>query len=410
MRHSAIAVLVFLAFTGVSHAAEFTLTPSIGISEEYNDNIYDSAFDVKTDYVTHLMPGLALKYRTGFWDWNLNYLLDYRIYAKNSYNDQDVHNLNVNGLVTLLDNLLFLEIQENYRRVSTSVRQDFTKESDNLNQTDSNIITASPYITLKPASNLNAKLGLRFANYWYKDPGTIDKNEYGGFAKMDYEISPKLFMDGGYTFTHSEARQDPGFNNYDWHNVYVGPRYQYAEKSSIYGHGGYTFIDYASGQTVNNPFWDAGISHNFGTWQATVETRVAYQQDPEQNLTEVTSYSGTLEKTFARGTVGFSAGYFKYDYMNLSTEPDTDSYRAGMNVSYNLTSRLTGRLAFEAEEFHEKGQGNYTRYFVNPHLEYNLPYNIMASLDYIFVDYSSKNRAEYDRSGNRVIVQVSKVF
>lgn len=401
---------LFFAFIGTSHAAEFTFTPSIGISEEYNDNIYDSAFDVRTDYVTHFLPGLALKYKTSFWDWDINYLLDYRIYANNSYNEEDVHNLNVNGQVTLLDNLLFVDIQEAYQRVSTSIRQDFTQESGNVNQTDSNIFSISPYITLKPASMVNAKLGARLASYWYQDPESIDKDEYGGYGSIHYEVSPKIFIDSGYTFTHSDARQDPDVNNYDWHNLYAGPRYEYADKSFVYAHGGYTIIDYSSGRRFDNPFWDVGVSHDFGTYQATVETRVSYEQDPDQNLTQVTSYSGGLTKTFARGKAGVSLGYLKYEYMNESEEPDTDSYRAGLNAEYEVSSRLSARLAFAAEEFHEEREGNYTRYLVNPQLIYLLPHGITVSLDYIFVDYSSNNMPENNRRINRAIFQVSKVF
>jgi hypothetical protein len=246
------------------------------------------------------------------------------------------------------------------------------------------------------------KIGGQFANYWYKDPDTIDKTEYGGFTTIDYEISPNIFINTGYTFTHSDARQNPDFNNYDFHNMFIGPRYEYADKSFIYGQGGYTIIDYASGDQFSNPFWSVGIAHNFGTYTATVESMVSYDQDPQQNLTEVTSYTGNLEKTFLRGTAGVSLGYLKYKYLNNSLEPTTDSYRAGINITYELLPRLTGTLAFVAEQFHEKGIGNYNRYFVNPNLAYVLPYDITASLNYISVDYSSNNMAENNREINRV--------
>jgi uncharacterized protein (PEP-CTERM system associated) len=192
--------------------------------------------------------------------------------------------------------------------------------------------------------------------------------------------------------------------------MFVGPRYEYAEKSFLYGQGGYTFIDYASGQSFNNPFWNVGINHNFDTYVATVETRVDYEQDPEQNLTEVTSYTGKLEKIFSRGTVSLSLGYFQYKYLNDSTQADTDKYQAGIGAQYELLPRLTANLAFTAEEFHENGVGNYTRYYVNPILTYALPKDLSVSLNYIFVDYSSKNMAENNRTINRAILEVRKVF
>jgi hypothetical protein len=413
MKYSAIVLLFFIVGVETSHAAEFKLVPSLGISEEYNDNVFDSAFDVRTDYITHVLPGLVLLYKTAFWDWDISYFLDYRHYARNTYTDDYPSNLNAKGLITLVDNLLYLDLKDVYQRVSTNIRQDFVEESLNTNQTDSNIATASPYFTLQPASTVKTKIGARFSNFWYKDPNSIDKTEYSGFATLDYEIAPKIFVNTGYTFTHSEARQDPNFNNYDLHNIFVGPRYEYAEKSFIYGHGGYTIIDYASGQSFNEPFWDVGITHHFDTYVATVETRVKYEQDPEQNLTQVTDYSGRLEKIFARGSVGLSAGYSEYEYLNNSTQSNTDALQAGIDVRYELLPKWYASLTFTATYFDEKGIGNYTRYFVNPKLTYPLPSDLRdfsVVFNYIFVAYTSPDIAENNRQVNRAMLEIRKSF
>jgi hypothetical protein len=410
MKRLVLVLLFILAVEETSYAAEFKFTPSLGVGEEYNDNVFDSAFDVRTDYITHIMPGLALKYKTPLWDWDINYLLDYRIYARSSYTNDHPQSVDARGLITMVDNLLYLDLSDVYQRVSTNITQNSTQQSLNNNQTQSNIVTASPYITLQPASTVKTKIGGRFANYWYDDPASIDKNEYGGFATVDYEVAPKVFIETGYTYTHGDTRQDPQINNYNWHNVFVGPRYEYAEKSFIYGHGGYTFIDYASGQRFNDPFWDVGISHNFDTYVATIETAVSYDQDPEQNLTQVTRYSGKLEKTLPRGTVSVYLTYLQYKYLNNSTQPETDIYEAGMGAQYELLPRLTANLAFNAQEVHEIGTGNYTYFFVNPNLSYALPKDVTVALNYIFYEYSSPNMAENNRHANRVILEVRKVF
>jgi hypothetical protein len=382
----------------------------MGVGEEYNDNVFDSAFDVKTDYITHLMPGLVLKYKTPFWDWNINYFLDYRIYARNSYTNDHPSTLDATGLITLVDNLLFLDLSDVYQRVPINITQNSTQQSLNNNQTDSNVVTASPYITLQPASTVKTKIGGRFANFWYQDPNSIDKTEYSGFATLDYEIAQNIFVNTGYTYTHSEARQDPQTNNYNLHTIFVGPRYEYAEKSFLYGQGGYTIIDYASGTRFSNPYWNVGITHKFDTYVANFETSVTYSQDPQQNLTQVTTYTGRLEKTLPRGTVAVHLSYFQYKYLNNSTQPETDTYEAGMGARYELLPRLTANLAFLAQEVHEKGTGNYTYSFVNPNLSYALPRDVTIALNYIFYDYSSPNIAADNRHANRVILEVRKVF
>src|SRR6266567_5518108 len=46
------------------------INPSIAVSEEFTDNVFQSQANKKSDFITHLSPGLAFKYRTPFWDWD----------------------------------------------------------------------------------------------------------------------------------------------------------------------------------------------------------------------------------------------------------------------------------------------------------------------------------------------------
>lgn len=71
-------------FGATAHASEFSIIPSIAVGEEYTDNVFQTQTDKKTEFITHLTPGLAFNYRAPFWDWDLAYLLDYRYYARNS--------------------------------------------------------------------------------------------------------------------------------------------------------------------------------------------------------------------------------------------------------------------------------------------------------------------------------------
>ncbi|HET6419163.1 MAG TPA: TIGR03016 family PEP-CTERM system-associated outer membrane protein [Geobacteraceae bacterium] len=411
MKLTALFVMVGVVFFAQVAGAEFQIHPSIGVGEEYNDNVFASSTDRKTDFITHGMPGLSLKYKTPYWDFDVDYLFDYRYYAKNTLNNDYTHDLKAHGLITAINNLLFLDVSEVYQRVSLNITRNFATENLVTNQTNSNIVTASPYVTLKPFSTVNTKIGYIYSNIWYQDPTAISKQEHEGFINVDYEISPKFFINSGYNYTHADARQDPQLNNYDKHNVFIGPRYEYAEKSFIYGQGGYTFIDYASGQRFNNPFWNVGLTHNFDPYTVTLETAVQYVEDPTGNLTQNTSYTGTLGRKITRGSIAMTLGYFEYKDM-MTDQKTTTTYSAGLKGTYELLPRLTSSLEFSADKYHHnQSPGGYTRHFyVNPIVTYELFHDFTVALNYSFVDYYSPTVASDNYHMNRVLVEVKKVF
>ena len=92
------------------------------------------------------------------------------------------NNINANGLVKIIDEKLFLQLSDVYTQVSLDVTRDTTNDSLNGNQTDQNIGTVSPYLVLRPTSNLILKTGYRYINTWYKDPASISKQDHQGFV------------------------------------------------------------------------------------------------------------------------------------------------------------------------------------------------------------------------------------
>lgn len=65
-----------MACPGPARSDEFRLTPSLAVSEKYNDNIFFTASDVQKDWVTVLAPGLELVDRTERFDLNVKARLD----------------------------------------------------------------------------------------------------------------------------------------------------------------------------------------------------------------------------------------------------------------------------------------------------------------------------------------------
>ena len=397
------AVSMLIAST---EAAEFSIKPSIAVSEEFTDNVFETEVNKRSDFITRAVPGIDLKYKAPVLEWDLGYNFDYRYYIRQTRSDDNTHYIDTKGHATLLENLIFLDVTDTYKRVSLDITRDVTRESLFVDQSDQNIVTASPFFVVRPTPQTNVKFGYRYVNTWYKDPAAFDRTDHIGFAEGTYEVSPKLNITGGYSFTRDIAEA----NDYNKHDAYTGFRYEYADVSFIFGQGGGTWIKYSNGTTFVVPFWNAGIKHQFDSFVASANASVKYYEDPLRRTTQETSYSGAIDRDFKRGSAGVYVSYAEY----VDTETDilqTKSSTAGIRGKYELMNDLVANLGFEASRYDHEDTGSYTRrFFVDTGLSYSVAKDLTCSFYYRFIDYYSPVIVGDNKQINRVILEFRKTF
>jgi hypothetical protein len=382
--------------------ADFAVSPSIAVSEEYNDNVFETP-DRKTDYITSAMPGLTLSYNAPFWDWDLAYIFTYRNYARKSQEDDYAHNLAMHGLTRLINDFLFLDLSDNYGRVSLNIARDRTQESPFVNQSDTNNFTASPYIQFHPASKMTTKTGYRYINVWYRDPTAIDRRDHVGFMETTYELSPKLNLTANYTYTHENS-----INPYNRHDPNVGFSYEYKERSTIFGQGGYTWFSSRNNAASNNPFWNAGITHSFDHISVSLTSGVQYPVDPISGVTRETDYALSVNKELNRGNIGANVSYSKYSGDNVDIKT---RYSGGITASHELIEHLNVTLNSSIEKYDHRNVDSYTRrIYVSPGLTYTFPKEIALALNYSFIDSYSPVILSDKYQVNRVSLVLSKSF
>jgi hypothetical protein len=382
--------------------ADFSIRPSIAISEEYNDNVFEE-HEGTTDYITRLMPGVSFTYVMPFWDWNVAYNYDYRIYAKNSRKDDDTHNLLATGLIRLINEFLLLDLRDAYSRVSLDVSRDRTQEGLNTDQSDTNNFTASPYLQFHPTTQTTIKTGYRYTNVWYKDPSAIDRRDHVGFIDASYELSQELTLNANHTYTHENSREP-----YDRNVSYIGGKYVYAERSFINAQGGFAISDLKYGKDSNKPYWNAGITHSFDHTSVSLNTAVQYPIDPESGVTRQTNYSLSVNREFSRGVAGITVSYSDYSGDNIDVDK---SYGATFTASHEFLPNLSGSLNFSIDRYDHREIDTYTRrILVSPSLSYMLPREFTVSLYYTFVDSYSPKTLDDRYQLNRVSLELRKSF
>jgi len=388
-------------------AENLVFSPSIAVSEEFTDNIFETSDNMRSEFITRLQPGFTSRYQTPFWNWDLGYNFDYRIHARNSRGDEYTHNGVLKCNLTLLDNFLFLDVSDTYHRVTLDVaRNAATESSIFLNQTDQNTAIISPYLLWRLGEKGSLKTGYRYTDVRFWGDG-IERREHAGFASLNRELSSKFSLSAGYDFTHLESQP----TQYNKHDLFGGFRFEYAEKSFLYGQVGNSWQYFNRGGDASYLFWNAGITHDLGIAVATLETRVQTAIDPLAVTTNETRYSGRLEKTMQRGMIGFSTSYSEF----VNSQNDiTDQRRLSIGATgrYEFLQSLVASLAVTAERFYLNTDSGFP-YHLNAAcgLSYSFNRDLRLSLNYTF----NTQRIDFDSDSiaidtNRVVVEIKKVF
>ncbi|MFZ2948390.1 MAG: TIGR03016 family PEP-CTERM system-associated outer membrane protein [Desulfuromonadaceae bacterium] len=393
-------------------AADLLFKPSVRVSEEVTDNIYEQSSAKRSEYITRLLPGATFHYTSPIWTWDAAYTIEYRTYAKNSRKDENNHNAAAKGNIALVENFLFLDLSDTYKRVTLDVSRNVETESSIfLNQTDQNIASISPYLLWRLRGDNTLKTGYRFVDTRYWDSIGIDKQEHRGFADLTHDLTSRFSLSAGYAFTRLESNP----SQYNKHDLYGGFKYEYADKSFIFGQLGNSWQQFDGGVDVNYLFWDAGITHDFRGTVAVLETKVSTTEDPLVVSTKETSYSAKVDTTLQRGALGANVGYSEY----VNTETGImDHTRFGITATgrYEVLQSLTATLTAIGERF---GRGVVTNTLTDrPYrftgiagISYALKNELTVGVTYTYVN----NLLDLDRTAgsyqiNKAVIDLKKIF
>lgn len=395
-------------------AGESELHATLAVNQEYTDNVFEERDDRKSDFITRLMPGVALKYKAPRWDWDAAYNLDYRYYAKGTHGNETTHGANVKGLVTVVENLLYLDVSDTYKRVSLDVARDRTQGSLFANQSDQNVLNASPYFVWRTGTRGTLKTGYRYTNTWYREPEAIDKQTHIGFVDWSMELSPKMVATAGYDYTIQKSTGiDPR-----WHNVGTSLRYEYVAGSDISGQFGNRWTEYEDGLRSSDMFWGAGINHKVNNVMLRLKTEQSFQEDPAtQSFTRKTSHSGGVDAEFDRGQVGFTGSYSRYvrgDDSGITSAislPQKDRvYQGALRGRYSLTPHVAASAGVSGENFFTHYMYDSPRRIIGDGALSYMKDTFTVMLSYRYLASFSKNEVDDNYRVNRFMLEVRKVF
>jgi len=388
-------------------AGQFSVVPSILVSEEFNDNVNEVVSGARSDFITRLQPGASLTWSVPVLQLEASYNLDYRYYARGTMTDGATHNATLKESASFFEHFLALDANESFTRVSLNVARDYSQESLSVNQTDQNLAFVSPYLNWRLGEKGTLKTGYRYTDVRYWSQAGINKQQHSAFAQYAGEPTAKLSLSAGYTFTDTEAEPV----GYSQHDISAGFKYQFGATSFLYGTLGNSWQEYTSGRDVSSLFWNAGLTYDFGFAVATLETIVQYADDPLTISTKETDYTLRVNKTMQRAMVAFSGGYS--EYVNTLTGA-LDHRRAFLtcNGNYQFLPKLTGTLGASADRVSRQVSTDFLYHLVgSAALTYSMNKELNLGLTYSRIAYrNALERSSDGMDGNRAIMEIRKLF
>ena len=387
--------------------SEFRVQPSILLSEEYNDNILLTTENKYDDYITRTGPSLSVVYLAPKWEWVIAGNYNYFNYEKRTIRNGSSYTLDLMNKNRIIVDVLFLEVKDQYSRVSLDVMRDYTQESNFVNQSDRNLLTIHPYFVLKPLSRMTVTSGYIFMDTWYKDPLAIDRTDHIGYADARQDLSQRSAVIAGVRHT-LDINTVEGYTQDD---LYLGQYYEYAENSTVTFKAGNSWFDFESKGRGSQVFWDATLTQRYPTVTVTYETGLRFIPDPLLvNLRREDRYLATVRKDVERLSLVIAGGILEYRSAE-SKHLENTTYRLTGTIGHNITTKSKLTLNLGAERLDDNQAGtSLEAYRTGVLFEYVAQEKLTLALDYRYTNVYSPDTASGTYDNNRVTVSLRKVF
>jgi hypothetical protein len=204
------------------------LTPSIAITEQYNDNIFSNNANKQSDFITQFTPGLTLQIQHPGFQWFSAFSFTAEIYADHS---------ELNNAANQLSFLTSVNYQAT-QRVSLSLTEGFNYGRNGTNLATSgvssgrqeswnNVLSAGLGIQLTPRTTWNLSGSYALERFASKD--SQGSNTYRIGTGLSYVLTPRLNVTAAYDFAYLDIDREPTTFT---HTPLVGGSYQLTQTLS----------------------------------------------------------------------------------------------------------------------------------------------------------------------------------
>jgi hypothetical protein len=308
-----------------------TLTPSIAVSEEYNDNIFSNNQNRQWDFITNFSPALTLFVHRPDYELTAGYSFGAVLYARDTRLNKafDHQNLVANGVYRLTPGLT-LTASDWFALNNSSNLVGSQGFSTGRQESISNTVTPGVNWQMTPLNNLS--LSANYGLLRFLGGGTgADSDTYTFQGNLTHAFTPRFSGIVGYGFTYLSLRDQPDSTT---HTGTVGFSYPFTQTLSATLTGGAS-VTQISGDTFVSPAGTASLVQAFSFGSASLH----YNQGVAVaggfgGTNDTLSVTGALTfSTLLRGLfVAISSAYTRSDSLSSKQPEQVDVWAVTLNV------------------------------------------------------------------------------
>lgn len=231
---------------GLAWAQAIILSPSLTVSEEYDDNVLLSPTDQQSDFVTSVVPGLRLAIKENPWDVTM------AVSARGVYY---VDHPELNSTTDNQDGRLTIEYRPT-PRLAASVTESFSRSLNPANvdpqtgiitgrfRSYSNTVTPALSYQITPLTRI--RLDYAFSIFRSDSPVARDNDAHEAGFLVEREFTPRTSGTLRYTFSRFEPQDERGR---DAHLPRVGLAHALSPTIRVSADAGPLFIERVDGST-----------------------------------------------------------------------------------------------------------------------------------------------------------------
>jgi hypothetical protein len=362
-------------------ADDFSLTPSLSVREEYNDNIFFEYADTVDDYITTINAGLEMKERTERMDLDLTGTVSPYFYADNSnWNDVDQNYLG--KIAYQVNPLLGVNASANYNVSNRPDRDVFTTglvQSNNRRKRQAYGLGVTD--TLNEYSKVGFDVNYSQDKYDSTNITSEDQKEYGGTLTFSHNLNR--------WWEETTGRLNLGFDRSEF------------ETSDTDNYTATIGLQHQFSPTITFSI-DGGVQYTDATY-------MNLQSNEESNNT---SFGGTGQATLTiQGELTTGSVNLRHSITPASGRGQTVQRTEGvLNLSRRLAEKLI--IGFAAGYYHNQADKDEfseneideDAYYVRPSIQWEIHdnFNLQAGYSFIYIDDHSLSN---DRKQNMVYLQ-----
>ena len=315
-----------------------TVTPSISVVGEYNDNIFQSNANKESDFILGFVPGITVAVESPIYRLLGSYSFTAEIYADHSeLNDAfSRHNFLFDGSYRLTPTLTLtltdaLVVAKNSNTVATE------NVSTGRTRSLSNTVAAGVAYQLDPRTTLRGRAA--WTALRYDDDLALDSDAYALEGFVDYAFTARLTGSAGYQFAYFDIQDQPGTTT---HTPRVGVSYRITQTLTGAISGGPTIVVPEDGDTEVFPAITASLQQRFAWGSATLQYDHAIGTGGGLGGTTENQSLGAivqLDRLMRGLTVQFAPRYARTTSTggNGGNDIEVDSFSLTLQARYEIT-------------------------------------------------------------------------